>query len=172
MNSVYHSALAFVGQNVGVKKYHNINRIAWYCLLFVTLVGVVMGGGLFLCGEYVTKIYTDVPGEIEVSLIRLHYLCLPYFLCGIMDVMVGVLRGLGYSLTPMVVSIIGVCVFRVVWIYLVFYRVTNFSNVNDLHYLYVSYPISWIGTFAVHYIMYRIVYRRLLKRAKLEMVLE
>lgn len=101
MNSVYHASLAFVGQNMGVKKYHNIHKITWYCLIFVTLVGVVLGGSLFLCGRYVSRIYTDVPGEIDVSYIRLHYLCLPYFLCGIMDVMVGVLkRFMGTRLQP------------------------------------------------------------------------
>ena len=170
MNSVYHASLAFVGQNMGVKKYHNIHKITWYCLIFVTLVGVVLGGSLFLCGRYVSRIYTDVPGEIDVSYIRLHYLCLPYFLCGIMDVMVGVLRGLGYSITPMIVSIIGVCVFRVFWIYLIFYNVTDFSNYNDLHYLYMSYPISWIVTFAVEYLMYVIVYKKILKKSQLELI--
>ena len=119
---------------------------------------------------YVSRIYTDVPGEIDVSYIRLHYLCLPYFLCGIMDVMVGVLRGLGYSITPMIVSIIGVCVFRVFWIYLIFYNVTDFSNYNDLHYLYMSYPISWIVTFAVEYLMYIIVYKKILKKSQLELI--
>lgn len=123
-----------------------------------------------MCGRYVSRIYTDVPGEIDVSYIRLHYLCLPYFLCGIMDVMVGVLRGLGYSITPMIVSIIGVCVFRVFWIYLIFYNVTDFSNYNDLHYLYMSYPISWIVTFAVEYLMYVIVYKKILKKSQLELI--
>lgn len=169
MNSVYHAALAFAGQNIGAKKYNNIHKITWYCLLFVTLVGVVLGGSLFLCGRYVSRIYTNIPNEIEVSYIRLHYLCLPYFLCGIMDVMVGILRGLGYSITPMIVSIIGVCVFRVVWIYLIFYRITDFSNYNDLHYLYMSYPISWIVTFVVQYLMYVIGYKKILKKAQLEL---
>lgn len=87
-----------------------------------------------------------------------------------MDVMVGVLRGLGYSITPMIVSIIGVCVFRVFWIYLIFYNVTDFSNYNDLHYLYMSYPISWIVTFAVEYLMYVIVYKKILKKSQLELI--
>ena len=123
-----------------------------------------------MCGRYESRIYTDVPGEIDVSYIRLHYLCLPYFLCGIMDVMVGVLRGLGYSITPMIVSIICVCVFMFFLIYLIFYNVTDFSNYNDLHYLYMSYPISWIVTFAVEYLMYVIVYKKILKKSQLEFI--
>lgn len=77
-----------------------------------------------------------------------------------MDVMVGVLRGLGYSTIPMIVSIIGVCGFRIAWIYLVFRQYTNFVDYNDLHLLYISYPISWIITFAIHLLTYSIVSRK------------
>ena len=164
MNSVYHASLAFVGQNMGVKKYHNIHKITWYCLIFVTLVGVVLGGSLFLCGRYVSRIYTDVPGEIDVSYIRLHYLCLPYFLCGIMDVIVGSLRGMGYSMMPMLISLTGACLFRVIWIF------TIFQMNHSLFILYVSYPISWIVTFAVEYLMYIIVYKKILKKSQLELI--
>ncbi len=166
MNAVYHAALAFVGQNIGVKKYNNIPKITWYCLAFVSMVGIILGGGLFLLGRYVTMIYTTVPEEIDVSLIRLHYLCLPYFLCGIMDVMVGILRGFGYSVLPMIVSILGVCGFRILWIYTIFYQTTNFADPKDLHSLYISYPISWIVTFLVHYLTYIIVYKRKIKQIK------
>ncbi len=168
MNSVYHAALAFVGQNIGARKYNNVKKIVWYCLLFVTIVGVVMGGSFFLLGRQLSRIYTDSELAIEVSYIRLHYLCLPYFLCGIMDVMVGILRGLGYSIMPMIVSIIGVCGFRVVWIYAVFYKVANFNDYQTLNYLYISYVISWIITFIVHFVCYKVLYAKLLKRIKRE----
>lgn len=168
MNSVYHAALAFVGQNMGANKPYNVSKITLYCLLFVTMVGVSFGGTLFLLGRYVSSIYTSVPEEIAISIIRLHYLCLPYFLCGIMDVMVGILRGLGYSILPMIVSILGVCGFRILWIYLIFYNLTDFTNSADLHYLYISYPISWIITFAIHYLTYIILYKKKMKKYKLE----
>ena len=164
MNSVYHAALAFTGQNVGAKKYENIKKIRNLCLLVVTMFGVIMGGTFYLLGNPLTEIYTKVPSEVKVSLLRLNYLCLPYFLCGIMDVMVGLLRGIGYSIAPMIVSIIGVCGFRIAWIYLVFYRLTEFNNYVDLQYLYISYPISWIITFAVHFTCFQVLYHKLLKK--------
>ena len=74
--------------------------------------------------------------------------------------MVGVLRGLGYSTIPMIVSIIGVCGFRIAWIYLVFRQYTNFVDYNDLHLLYISYPISWIITFVIHLLTYFIVSKK------------
>lgn len=164
MNSVYNAALSFIGQNVGAQKYENIKRITWRCLFVVTMIGVGMGGALFLAKPLVTRLYTTDPNVIEVAFIRLHYLCLPYFLCGIMDVMVGCLRGLGTSFVPMVVSILGVCGFRITWIYTIFYRFGNFTDYNSLHLLYVSYPISWVVTFTVHVICFEVIYHKLLNR--------
>lgn len=164
MNSVYHAALTFTGQNLGAKKLDNIKKVRNLCLLIVSMFGIILGGGFYLFGEPLTKIYTKVPNEIKVSLLRLNFLCLPYFLCGIMDVMVGLLRGLGYSIAPMIVSIVGVCGFRVAWIYLVFRRITEFINYRDLGYLYISYPISWIITFIVHFSCFQIIYHKMLRK--------
>lgn len=171
MNSVYHAALAFTGQNVGAKKPKNIKKVMIYSLIIVTLVAGTFGGVLFLVGKQALQIYTDVPSEIEVGFIRLHYLCLPYFLCGIMDVMVGCLRGLGYSTVPMIVSIVGVCGFRVFWILFIFYNYTDFVDPNDLNMLYISYPISWIITFIVHFICYIFVSKRKIKEINKELAL-
>ena len=160
MNSVYHASLAFMGQNVGAKKTKNMKKVTIYSLIIVTLISSILGGILFLSGKHALSIYTDVPAEIYVGYIRLHYLCLPYFLCGIMDVMVGCLRGLGYSTVPMVVSIVGVCGFRVFWILVIFRQYTDFVNVDDLNLLYVSYPISWIITFLAQLVCYIFVFRK------------
>ena len=108
----------------------------------------------------------------ETIMIRVYYLCLPYFLCGIMDVMVGLLRGLGKSLVPMIVSIIGVVGFRIMWIYVVFYNMTTFENYQDLKYLYVSYPISWIATFIIQTIMFLIAYKKIIKKHKNEILVQ
>lgn len=163
MNSVYNAALAFIGQNIGAKKYENIKKITFYCLLIVTMIGVIMGGGFFLIGKQLAHIYTDIPTEIEITYIRLHYLCLPYFLYGMIDVMVGTLRGLGYSITPMIVSIVGVCGIRIFWIYAIFHNFGDFANIESLHLLYISYPVSWIITFSAHFITYLIVYKKKIK---------
>ena len=164
MNSVYHAALAFTGQNYGAKNTKNIKKVTLYSLIIVTGIAFILGGTLFLFGRSVLSIYTKIPEEIEIGYIRLHYLCLPYFLCGIMDVMVGVLRGLGFSTLPMLVTIIGVCGFRIVWIYTVFYSLADFNNPTTLNYLYISYPISWIITFLVHLLCYFTAGRKVLKR--------
>jgi Na+-driven multidrug efflux pump len=152
-----------MGQNMGVKKYENIKKVAFYCLLNVVLISVFLGVLFFTFGRFLATFYTKVPTEIDVAYIRLHYLCLPYFLCGIMDVMVGLLRGMGHSVKPMIVSIVGVCGFRILWIYTVFYKLVDFNNINSLHYLYVSYPISWIITFSVHFGIFLYVYKKIKK---------
>ena len=157
MNSVYHAALAFTSQNVGAKKSKNIKKVMIYSLIYVTIVAASLGIILFVFGKQALSIYTTNPDEINVGYIRLHYLCLPYFLCGIMDVMVGIIRGLGYGLTPMIVSIVGVCGFRIFWILFIFQNNTTFTDYNDLNLLYISYPISWIITFTIHLITYFIL---------------
>jgi len=171
MNSVYHAALAFTSQNVGAKKSKNIKKVMVYSLIYVTIVAASLGSILFLFGREALSIYTTNPDEIEVGYIRLHYLCLPYFLCGIMDVMVGVIRGLGYGITPMIVSIVGVCGFRIFWILFIFQNNTTFMDYNDLNLLYISYPISWIITFTIHLITYFILSRKKYKELNTTLIL-
>jgi Na+-driven multidrug efflux pump len=164
MNSVHHAGLSFSGQNLGAGRFENIKKVTRNSLIIVTILGIIFGGGFYLFGEQFLSIYTNVPKEIEVGIIRLAYLCLPYFLYGLVDVMVGDLRGLGSSTTPMIVSIIGICGLRIAWIYLVFNPNTDFINVNDLNLLYISYPISWIVTFTILIICYVILYKKVKKR--------
>lgn len=170
MNSIATAALSFTGQNMGVKKYRNIKTVLLYSVLIVSMIGIGLGGGLFIFGKQISQLYGITEAEMEITYLRLHYLCLPYFLCGIMDVMVGVLRGMGYSLIPMAVSILGICGFRVLWIYTVFNNFVDYNNFQTLHYLYISYPISWIMTFTAHFTLFLIVYLRILKKQKKEMV--
>lgn len=172
MNSVYHAAIAFTSQNAGAKNEKNIKKVTWYSLLYVSIVAISLGVLIFSFGKPLTKIYTTVPDEIDVSYLRLHFLCLPYFLCGIMDVMVGVLRGLGKSTLPMVVSIVGVCGIRIAWIFGIFYNVTDFSETKDLAYLYISYPISWIATFITHFICYIVTSKKIFKSYKSKQLYE
>jgi len=171
MNSVYHASLAFMGQNVGAKKTKNIHKVAIYSLIIVTIVSVSLGGMLFLSGKQVLKIYTDIPEEIAVGFIRLHYLCLPYFIYGLLDVMVGCLRGLGHSTLPMIVSIIGICGFRIFWILVIFYNFTDFKNIEDLNLLYISYPLSWILTFIAQLICYLHASKKKIKSINQELAL-
>ena len=128
------------------------------CEILVIIVGLAMGNGAYFLAGTLLKLYTDDPVVISYGILRMGYICVPYFFCGMMDVMVGGLRGLGYSIMPMLVSLTGACLFRIVWIY------TIFREYRTLECLYISYPISWALTFAVHLICFAVVYWKLLKK--------
>ena len=172
MNSVYHASLSFTSQNVAAKKIENFKKVLISALMIVTIIGVVMGGSFFIFGRTMLSIYTKIEQEIDVGYIRLHYLTLPYFLCGIMDVTCGVIRGLGYAILPMIVSLVGACGLRILWIIFIFRPLTDFVNPVDLNYLYISYPISWIITFLAHLICYFICSNKVKKRIKLSYNIE
>ena len=162
MNSFYQAAISFVGQNYGAKKYKRIGKIAVICLAMVLVVGLLMGNAAYLFSGSLLKIYSTDSEVIKYGMLRMSYICTMYFLCGMMDVMVGILRGMGYAIMPMLVSLTGACLFRVVWIY------TIFQQYRTLNCLYLSYPISWSLTFMVHLICFFVVYRKLLKQEKSE----
>lgn len=159
MNAFHQASISFCGQNYGAVKYKRMARALFLCLGFVTVVGLIMGSGAYLCAGTLLKLYSTDSEVIGYGILRMGYICIPYFLCGLMDVMVGGLRGMGYSVMPMIVSLTGACLFRVVWIY------TIFRQYRTLECLYLSYPISWGLTFLVHLICFTVVYRRLLKRS-------
>ena len=140
--------------------YSRIPKILHTCLACVTVVGVVLGAVAYFLGRPLLGIYiTDSPEAITYGLSRMAYICLPYFLCGIMDVTTGSVRGMGFSLAPMIATVMGVCVFRIVWIYTVFAIFRTPEN------LYVSYPISWTLTFVAEYWMFRHYMRQIRRRA-------
>lgn len=158
MNAIYQTSLSFTSQNMGAKQYHRIDKILLQCLGVVTVVGLVLGVGAFLCGHTLLGIYSSSEDVITHGISRLSVVCAFYFLCGIMDVMVGSLRGMGYSIMPMLVSLTGACLFRVIWIF------TIFQMQHTLFSLYISYPISWVLTFSAHVICYLVVRRKALMK--------
>ena len=160
INSFSQSALCFAGQNLGAKKYSRLNRVLVINLLLSTIVGVILGGLLYLLRKPALGIYTSDPAVIEAGAIRLLYVGLVYFLCGWMDVLSGQIRGMGYSLLPTIVSLIGACGLRIVWIYAVF------PHFHTLHGLYISYPISWVITAAAHLMVYLHIKRKLPRQDK------
>ena len=162
MNGIYQTALSFTSQNMGAGQYKRIDKILLECLGIVSLIGLVLGVGAYVFGNSLLHIYSTDPQVIEIGLLRLSIICTPYFLCGIMDVLVGCLRGMGYSLMPMIVSLIGVCLFRVIWIF------TIFQIHRELFVLYISYPISWIMTIVVDICCYRIVRKRISEKRVME----
>lgn len=155
MNSVHQTAVSFTGQNLGGKRYDRINKILIECLLFVTVIGLVLGNGAYLLGNRILSLYSPDQEVIAYGLQRMSIICTFYCLCGIMDVLVGSIRGLGYAVMPMIVSLVGACVFRVIWIY------TVFQWDRTLHTLYVSYPVSWALTAIAHLACFVIVKRKI-----------
>lgn len=158
MNSLHQTCISFTGQNYGARQYKRMGKILVICLGCVIAVGVLMGNGVYLAGGVLLKLYSPDAEVIKYGMLRLFYICTTYALCGMMDVMVGSLRGMGYGIMPMLVSLTGACLFRVVWI------MTVFKSYHSLEVLYVSYPISWGLTFAVHLLCFFIVYRRVLRQ--------
>ena len=163
MNAIHQAALTFASQNLGAGKIRRVRRSMWVCIATVTVIGLVMGNLLYMCGEPLLSLYLDDPTAIdpltgvtvlEYGMKRLFYLVPLYCLCGLMDVMVGTLRGIGYSVMPMIVSLTGACLFRVVWI------MTIFAANPTLDILYVSYPISWALTFGAHMLCYLFIARK------------
>lgn len=166
MNALYQTALSFTGQNVGGGKYKRIGKIMRICVLDVTAIGILLGGGAYLCGSTLLSIYTSDPQVIQYGLERMMFVCLPYFLCGIMDTLVGSLRGMGYSIMPMIVSLTGACALRIVWIMTIFRMNPTLST------LFLSYPVSWFVTALAHFICYLIVHHRFMKKHAAEMAEE
>lgn len=163
MNSCYQSTLSFTSQNLGAGKYERINKILLSGLLCVVTVWAVLGLGICMTvGRPLLSIYTSGEASINAGLRRMMYVCGTYFLCGIMDVMVGSLRGMGYSITPMIVSLLGACGLRLVWLGTVF-QIEQFHTPDTV---YLSYPVSWVITVAAHVICFFICRHRLQKKMK------
>lgn len=148
MNSIYQANLSFTSQNVGAHKYNNINRILVRCIVLVVCIGAVMGSLALAFHSQLLGIYSSDPEVAAYGIKRMAIICSTYYLCGIMDTLVGSMRGMGYSMLPMLVSLAGACGFRIVWIF------TIFAWNHSLESLYISYPISWTLTAAVHLICF------------------
>lgn len=160
MNSFYQAAISFTSQNLGAAKYERINRIMYICEAYVFCTGVLFGNLAVLFGPQLLSIYTDSPAVVEAGMERIEVVCRMYALCGMMDVMVGCLRGLGYSVLPMIVSLIGACGLRLLWIF-TFFRTEPFHTISSL---YWTYPVSWFLTVSAHVICFIIIRRMLGKR--------
>ena len=151
MNSVHQAAVSFTSQNFGAGLFRRIDRIALDCYALVTGIGLVLGFGAWWFGDFLIGIYSSDPVVISAGVARLSITCTTYFLCGLMDTAMGVMRGMGYSVMPMLVSLTGACLFRIVWIH------TVFAWTRSLSVLYYSYPVSWLLTFLVHLICFLVV---------------
>ena len=155
MNAMYQSAISFTGQNMGARKYRRVDKILVTCLGYVVIFGLGLGLAALALGDVLLGFYTSDPAVVEYGLLRMAIICPTYFTCGIMDTLVGSLRGMGCSVVPMTASIVGVCGLRVLWIFTVFRFISP-----TLTTLYISYPVTWVVTALVHLVTFIVIRRR------------
>lgn len=161
MNAFYQATISFTSQNVGAKKISRIDKILTRGELCVIGVGLAMGVLFVVFGRPLLSIYSTSQAVVDAGMQRLVVIGLTYFLCGAMDVMVGALRGMGYSVIPMLVSLVGVCGLRILWLVTLF-RIPQFHTVTML---FVTYPVTWSVTLAAHIVTFIIVRKKLRERA-------
>lgn len=160
MNSFSQGALTFTSQNIGAGKYSRINKIALIACSCAAVAGLVLGNLAYLFGTFLLGIYDPRPEIIEPGLIRMGLVCVLYFTCGLMDCIVGSIRGMGYAVTPTIVSLLGACGLRILWIFTIF----QIPEYHTEFMLFVSYPVSWTITFLVHFICYIFMRRKFPKQ--------
>ena len=164
MHALYHTALSFCGQNFGAKKYKRILKSLVYCSATVTVVGLMLGVAVWLLDDFLLGIFiNDSPEAIVYGKQRLFLVCVPYFLCGLMDVVCAALRSLNHAIPALFNSVIGACVFRVIWMS------TVFKQYNSIPSIFISYPISWVFTLLLHLTMFLYFFN---KSKKQELILE
>ncbi len=157
MNTFHQAVTCFASQNLGARRPGRIYRTVGVCLFWAFVFGLTMGVGSCLIGEELLSFYSSDPLVIAAGMERMVWVCGPYFICGIMDVMTGALRGVGYSILPMTISLIGACALRILWV------ATIFRAYPSVACLMASYPVSWGLTFIALIFFFRLVFREVCK---------
>ena len=158
VNAVTQACMSFTSQNYSVGKQKRMDRVLLDCMLLSAGVSIVLGVGAYVFGSQILRIYTTEAEVIQCGLEILSITTVPYFLCGIMDLIPGALRGMGHSAVPMVLSVIGTVGTRIVWIY------GFFPQHRSLHFLFISYPGSWIITIAMQAVCFWFVRKKCVKQ--------
>ena len=159
MNAFSQGALTFTSQNIGAGKYSRVNRIAVISCACAAVAGVVLGNLAYFFGTPLLSIYDPRPEVIQAGLVRMSLVCVFYFTCGLMDCIVGSIRGMEYAVTPTIVSLLGACGLRILWIFTGF----QLEQFHTEFWLFMSYPASWVITFLVHLICFFFMRRKLPK---------
>lgn len=160
MNAFYQATISFTSQNMGAGNIKRIRKILFTGQLCVIVVGIILGNAVYLFGSPLLRIYSSSEDVIRAGLLRLSIISTTYVLCGMMDVMVGALRGIGYSIMPMIVSLIGACGLRLLWLATIF-QIDRFHTITVI---YLSYPISWLITFLIHVICFHWAIKKLYRK--------
>ena len=160
VNSITQACMSFTSQNYGVGKLKRMDKVLRDCAILSISIAVVLGGLAYCFGPQILTIYTSDPKVINCGMEILAYTSITYFLCGIMDLFPGALRGMGYSAVPMVLSVIGTVGTRIVWVFGIF------PNHRSLSVLFVSYPVSWILTIVLQVVCFYFVRKRVHQKEK------
>jgi len=150
MNAFSQCVLTFSSQNIGAKTYSRLNRIAFTACACSALTGLIFGNLVYVFGESLLSVYDARPEVVASGMRRLFMVCCFYATCGLMDSIVGSIRGMGYAITPTVVSLVGACGLRILWIGTIF----QIPEYHTESMLFLSYPISWVVTFLMHCVCY------------------
>lgn len=159
VNSITQACMSFTSQNYSVGKHKRMDKVLIDCMVLSVAVAGFFGGGAYIFGKQIMGIYTNNPKVIASGLEILAITTVPYFLCGIMDLFPGSMRGMGYSFVPMILSIIGTVGVRVLWIFVLF------PNYRSLYFLFISYPASWFITIIMQVVCYFLVRKKCLLQA-------
>lgn len=159
MNAFYQATISFTSQNYGASQYKRIYKILFAGELYVIITGIVLGNLAVFLGDSLLGIYSPSTEVIAAGMARLKIICTVYALCGVMDVLVGALRGIGYSVVPMIVSLIGACGLRLLWVATIF-KIPQYHNLTTV---YLSYPITWTITLTVHAITFAVAAHKVLQ---------
>lgn len=160
VNGFHQAAVNYIGQNVGAHQFDRVKKVFVWCVFYATLSGMLIGGLFTLFREPLLDIYiTDSQEALQIGMRRIFFTTTPYFLFGLLDSAGGALRGMGASTLSMMISVIGICGSRLLWIF------TIFREVQTLDCLYISYPISWVLTLIAEIIAFPIVYKKMARSA-------
>jgi len=154
VNSLHQACLSFIGQNYGAKNYKRVNQVLRTCMFLAVGIGIGVSAIVITFGRQLLGLYTADPAVIDYGMVRLWSVIAPYFLFGTMEVACGAMRGIGYAITPTLVSLAGVCTTRITWVY------TVFAAYHNLSVLLLAFPVSWAVTTAIHLISFMVVKRK------------
>lgn len=162
-NAFHQTAVNYVGQNCGAQQFDRVKRVTFLCTLYAVIAGLVAGFTMYAFGPQLLSLYiTDSREAIQIGMERMKVDMLPYFLFGMQDVLTGVLRGMGASFLSMIITVLGICGIRILWINTVF-QIPAFHTQPSL---YLSYPLSWSITFLVQFTAFLVVFRKVRARAE------
>ena len=155
VNSFTQACMSFTSQNYGVKKLKRMDRVLIDCMILSVVVTLILGSSVYIFGPELLHIYSNQADVIRYGMEIFSYTTVTYFLCGLMDLFPGALRGMGYSTVPMILSIIGTVGVRIIWIY------GLFPSHRSLTFLFLSYPVSWIATIIMQVICFWFVRKKI-----------